>query len=450
MLPILFLLSGLLIVSFVISVLRIRMERRMINEYTRMGESLTKLMTRELNACSFITDPVQELEEEDYQAVYNAYGIMRDSFQDVRNLYVIRLNESSGKMMISLGDFEGIPGSDSGDFPDQKFKDYLKKIDAGEENLALTRRLKKGVLLTYARPVHEQDDYKCYACVDFSMDVQHGQDLLFVWQMLGIACEIVLVISLMDIYIVRRRITGPINAIANCTSKFAYETEEDRYRNLQMMEELNIHTQDEIQKMYYTFMSVMKECLYYMSNLSRAQDNIQEQEEMLGQISKTAFRDALTGVGNQAAYNQVAEKLTQDIENKTAEFAIVMVDVNNLKFINDTYGHKMGDSYIRGCCSMICNIYKRPPVFRIGGDEFIVVLQNEDYACRLLRLTQMSEMFKGSYTQKDREDWERYSVSAGMAEYTADDKTVEQVQKRADAEMYANKMRFKKKFGSYR
>ncbi|MBP5221546.1 MAG: diguanylate cyclase, partial [Lachnospiraceae bacterium] len=109
-----------------------------------------------------------------------------------------------------------------------------------------------------------------------------------------------------------------------------------------------------------------------------------------------------------------------------------------------------GDSYIRGCCSMICNIYKRSPVFRIGGDEFIVVLQNEDYACRLLRLTQMSEMFKGSYTQKDREDWERYSVSAGMAEYTADDKTVEQVQKRADAEMYANKMRFKKKFGSYR
>ncbi len=428
-LPLIFIFSGMLSVLIVMPLLYFQLEKRMVREYTGRAQSLIKLLARDLDGGW----------KDDYFELFSEANVFA----------VFQMQDGENQMIYEVG--RNGENAEEVFFEDKQVVAYLKKICIKQKSEALISHTKKGYRFVYAECLaDEEEEYRCHICVEFMLDSQRQQDILFVIRMFAIFGEIVLVISLADIYVVRRRITGPIDAIAKCTNKFTYETEEDRYHNVQMMEELNIQTGDEIQNMYYTFMSVMKECLFYMSSLSRAQDNIQEQEEMLGQISKTAFRDALTGVGNQAAYNQVAEKLTQDIENKTAEFAIVMVDVNNLKFINDTYGHKMGDSYIRGCCSMICNIYKRSPVFRIGGDEFIVVLQNEDYACRLLRLTQMSEMFKGSYTQKDREDWERYSVSAGMAEYTADDKTVEQVQKRADAEMYANKMRFKKKFGSYR
>lgn len=41
-----------------------------------------------------------------------------------------------------------------------------------------------------------------------------------------------------------------------------------------------------------------------------------------------------------------------------------------LDCLNDTYGHTAGDNYIKGCCKVICQIYKHSPVFRIGGDEF--------------------------------------------------------------------------------
>ena len=49
--------------------------------------------------------------------------------------------------------------------------------------------------------------------------------------------------------------------------EFTYDTEKDRFRNVQAMEELNLQTHDEIEELYYEFMSVMKESLYYMTNL---------------------------------------------------------------------------------------------------------------------------------------------------------------------------------------
>ena len=62
--------------------------------------------------------------------------------------------------------------------------------------------------------------------------------------------------------------------------------------------------------------------------------------EFLNGMSQSAFRDALTGVGNKAAYVAETRRLDDEITAGTAEFAVVMADVNNLKLINDKYGHK--------------------------------------------------------------------------------------------------------------
>ena len=120
------------------------------------------------------------------------------------------------------------------------------------------------------------------------------------------------------------------------------------------------------------------------------------------------------------------------------------------KRINDSYGHKAGDNYIRGCCHMIFEEYKHSPVFRIGGDEFIVILQGQDYENRLQHLESMRSTFERTFTQDNVDPWENYSASVGMAEYASDDSTVELVFKRADKAMYADKQAFKKKYGSYR
>ena len=59
-----------------------------------------------------------------------------------------------------------------------------------------------------------------------------------------------------------------------------------------------------------------------------------------------------------------------------------MLDINNLKEINDTYGHILGDELIVTASRIICDTFKRSPVFRIRGDEFCVILQNKDLADR--------------------------------------------------------------------
>ena len=55
------------------------------------------------------------------------------------------------------------------------------------------------------------------------------------------------------------------------------------------------------------------------------------------------------------------------------------IDLNNLKTINDTYGHDKGNIAIMKLANMICEVFSKSPVFRIGGDEFAVILFKKDY-----------------------------------------------------------------------
>ena len=60
-------------------------------------------------------------------------------------------------------------------------------------------------------------------------------------------------------------------------------------------------------------------------------------------------------------------------------FAAVLFDINNLKLVNDTQGHNAGDTYIRKATHIICQYFSHSQVFRIGGDEFAVVLEGQDF-----------------------------------------------------------------------
>ena len=137
------------------------------------------------------------------------------------------------------------------------------------------------------------------------------------------------------------------------------------------------------------------------------------------------------------------ENLARQIKQGIAEFAIVMVDLNHLKRINDTYGHKCGDQYITGACGIICDIYKHAPVFRVGGDEFVVVLMGESYEERDALLDEAIEKFRETAC-KDAEPWQKYSAALGMAVYiNEDNETVDEVFSRADENMYVQKMMMK-------
>ena len=450
--PRIFVISGCLIVLTITPFIIYRFRNRMVDEYTRMAKGVTNLMVCAING-DHVEDYIeQNFASQEYQDILKKFYDIRDSYPEIVYLYVFRMKPDGGHVVFDL-DTENGEGDPPGSVYqlDADFLPYLDELCAGHEIPVLLEHAKEGYLLTYVKPVFDsQGQYQCHVCVDFSMDYQYNQDRKFVISILAIMGIVIGIILLYDISLIRRKITNPLNKMSTYIKEFTYETEEDRYRNVQIMEELNISTHDEIEDLYREFVSVMKESLFYMTSFKRAKNDIKDRDNKLDQISEKAYKDALTNVGNPTAFQKAADQLNKEIQEGKAEFAIVMADVNNLKFVNDTFGHEAGDQYIRGCCSIICSIYKHSPVFRMGGDEFIVILKKEDYASRLLRLTKIREAFVGAYSRVDKDEWERFSASIGMAEFQKSDENVEQVRKRADEAMYEEKMKFKKKYGSYR
>ena len=163
----------------------------------------------------------------------------------------------------------------------------------------------------------------------------------------------------------------------------------------------------------------------------------QEYEKRLIQAEEKAMIDALTGVKSKYAYMEAEAQLDHQIETQSQPpFAVVVLDVNDLKKVNDTSGHQVGDQYLREASRMICQTFKHSPVFRVGGDEFAVIAQGHDYE-------HIDQLIRG-IEELNRESTRAGGavVACGMARFT-DDTSVASVFRRADMDMYANKQRLK-------
>lgn len=176
-----------------------------------------------------------------------------------------------------------------------------------------------------------------------------------------------------------------------------------------------------------------------LSNFSVIQRRERESKRLLGVVRTAAYTDPLTGVKSKQAYAARETEMNERIaEHGIDAFAIVVCDVNNLKVINDTLGHKAGDEYICAACRLICTTYKHSPVFRIGGDEFVAILTGGDYE-RRDELT--ASLDWQSVTNNQRGD---VVVATGMSDFRPkEDQSLVQVFKRADTRMYRRKKELK-------
>lgn len=157
----------------------------------------------------------------------------------------------------------------------------------------------------------------------------------------------------------------------------------------------------------------------------------------------SANRDSLTGLRNTTSYKSWVAELDKEIKNEAANFGVVVFDLNQLKKTNDTYGHDVGDKLIVTAAKVISDVFKRSPVFRIGGDEFLAVLQHGD-------LDDCEELFVRldtvcGNTVIEEMNTTSISIARGFAMFeTNKDVCFNDVFKRADNAMYENKRKNKK------
>jgi diguanylate cyclase (GGDEF)-like protein len=156
-----------------------------------------------------------------------------------------------------------------------------------------------------------------------------------------------------------------------------------------------------------------------------------------------AYRDSLTGLRNTNSYWAWITDFDKEIENKEIVFGVLVLVINYLKETNDRYGHDVGNKLIVCAAQVVSGIFKRSPVFRIGGDEFLVILKNRD----LENVDQLLEEFDAECANEvvslEEEDIP-VSVAKGFARYDPrKDESFLDVFNRADDAMYENKREIK-------
>ncbi len=461
--PALMLLGMFLIGTAIITISYRRYEKNNVEKHVAMADGVTTLMAREFDVTKLDDYINYNYSSEEYDKLLQSYYLLKDSYLDVKYMYVYRFFEDiDGKVkaivVVDLDEeyTKEVPQESIdwiGDIynVDEAFANDYKNMVAKRQPVwhIVKSRADDGEvgkrLLSYVKPMFDQEgNYICSVCVDFSIDDMYGKGIDFIGELL-IAIFIIGATILLGInFLLYKILFKPIKQITETITSFRYQDDVDRFYNVEKLENLNIQTQNEIDMLYNALLVSTKDSAYYMINYNKTQNELKE-------VNEVVSKDALTGVRSKSAYQAYIEKIEKDIANGNTKYAVVMVDINNLKFVNDTYGHDHGDEYIKSCTKLICNGYRHSPVFRIGGDEFVVILTGESYDKRDGLLQLMNNTFDKCLNDETKQPYERYTASLGMAVFKPGvDKTYVDMFVRADKDMYKTKQEFKKIHGSYR
>lgn len=352
---------------------------------------------------------------------------------EVKYTYVAYADYTDKRLIYLVDDADEeercLPGSFD-EFTEQDMT-IFDHFDTGFEP-EITNMDEYGYLVSVGRPIYTDENGvpQCFSLVDLSMDDIIAQEnketglLIVVLVLLSVAAVVTgfLLVSFMIIRPVRK------------LTKVANEYTDDSNGDLNKFNEIEIKTSDEIEDLANSMKKMEKDINKYIDDLLGA-------EKKADELRILADKDALTSVGNKRAYFEVEERLNEQIKQGKAKFALSMIDLNDLKITNDTLGHEKGDLLIVALSNMIKDIFTCSSVYRIGGDEFIVVSEGGD----LDRIDRLHKAFT-LRVNDERTNEDKVSAAIGTAVFDPKlDNNVEDTFKRADSEMYEQKKKMKEK-----
>ena len=149
---------------------------------------------------------------------------------------------------------------------------------------------------------------------------------------------------------------------------------------------------------------------------------------LLQKLTKLSSMDVLTGLYNRHRLNSYMNEILESEDEPTA---LVFSDINGLKRVNDNEGHLAGDNLIRRAAHTLISVFTEDEIFRVGGDEFVVILRN------------VSEDQVKGYIEKLRNKAKKNDVSFAVGySMTTKSKDIEKLLKEADKNMYEDKRKF--------
>ncbi len=175
----------------------------------------------------------------------------------------------------------------------------------------------------------------------------------------------------------------------------------------------------------------------FLNNAIGGYRNMRYQHYLAGQIEEMYKTDALTGLYNRTGFMAAFDELQNNLVTQKSPYTVILIDLDGLKYINDTYGHGEGDNAIYQAARALKSMCPEEALcVRFGGDEMLAVLKGVYDTDALQK--QMEE-FLNHY---NRTEGKPYEVSASLGIYIADGSmkvNFEDLLKRTDEQMYMRK-----------
>jgi diguanylate cyclase (GGDEF)-like protein len=175
--------------------------------------------------------------------------------------------------------------------------------------------------------------------------------------------------------------------------------------------------------------------------LSLVAENLLTREYANEGLLRFAFTDYLTGLRTRGYFEQQLELEFKRAERKQQKFALLMIDIDHFKVLNDTFGHHVGDQLLRDVTSILMKDMREvDTVARYGGEEFVIILPETTeagalfVAQRLRRAVDQAKFFAGS-----PHSVQHLTISIGVAVYDTDAQFKRDLIEFADAALYAAK-----------
>ena len=429
-------------------------EKDMLNRYHAYTEDILDYVARtidgdDLLACmrsgkksakyqelQKLADDVKETHKVEYLYIIEPLSdTPPDNMMDVMAAYTQAGKEAGTDGLTDLGKLTGDA------YPPDVARQYMARMDRDPKVTFFPNDTEFGNIYTAIRPIFDSHGNPiAVLCADVLIDeIDEGRRRFILMSAALSLLAGSLLALLMSIWL-QRRVAHPIGRLKASAESFAERCHDNRDLNVLSFEDPDIHTGDEIEDLAVALSSMCTDMKSYTEELILADREMTSLKGKLAKLDTLAYKDTLTGAGNKAAYEKIITRLDWDILTGKTKFAMVMADLNYLKKINDTFGHDKGNIYIKNLYALLQEAFQESPIFRIGGDEFVVLAQEREYDHCTELLAWVKQRVSTLTHASKKEPWERISTALGIAFYDPERHTcANDVFKEADADMYKEK-----------
>ena len=362
-----------------------------------------------------------------------------DNMMDVLAAYTKAGKEAGTDGLTDLGNY-------TGDFyPPDVARFYLARMDHDPKVTFFPNDTDFGNIYTAIRPIFDgKGEPIAVLCADVTIDEIDAGRYRYIKMSILVAIIAGAVLSLLMSNWLKKRVANPIQRISNSAANFANKCHGSRDLEVLSFDDPHIQTNDEIEDLATALSSMCDDMKAYTEELILADREMGTLKKKIEKMDHLAYTDNLTGAGNKAAYEKQITHVDWDILAGGTDFALVMVDLNYLKRINDNFGHDKGNIYIKNLYAVLRQIFSEEKIFRIGGDEFVIILRGERVKKVHTMVNEVKQNMQKTMKDSNLDPWDRVSAAVGVSVYDATrHNEANDVFKEADEDMYRDKKRMR-------